>query len=59
MDNILRGLDGFFVNINGILVASPSLEMHRIDFGALFNLLSENGQVVRLEKWYLGSSGSS
>lgn len=50
MDNVLRGLDGIFVYIDDLLVASPSLEMHRAQPCALFDWLKENGLVIRPKK---------
>lgn len=56
MDAVVHGLDGIFVYLNDVLVASLSPEEHESHLCKIFVRLQRNGLIVRPEKRLFGQS---
>lgn len=56
MDTVVRGLEGVFVYLNDVLVASPSVAEHTRHLHTLFEHLQSNGLIDRQEKCLFGQS---
>ncbi|CAF98772.1 unnamed protein product [Tetraodon nigroviridis] len=54
MDSVLRGLTFVFVNLDDILVASPSADEHLTHLGQVFQRLADHGLIVNPAKCQFG-----
>lgn len=54
MNQVLRNLDYVFVYVDDLLIASPSVEIHRPHLKDIFHRLSENGITINPPKCLFG-----